>query len=156
MKKILLFSLLLGALSIVSVDAKAQSNPFGNGQVFPLIAGDTLVNVDSVMKIVTATAGYRDIGIQVYVNKISGTPAGKLILMASMDGVTYTQTDSIALSTPPTNSATIPVAFLTAQITKSGAPFTHYLVMVTNTAASSSGQVKVWYTLRREQVVPIN
>jgi hypothetical protein len=67
-----------------------------------------------------------------------------------MDGVTYVQTDSIALASPPVNSATTPAAFLTAQISKSGAPFTHYMIMVTNTAGSSSGQVRFWYTLRRQ------
>lgn len=151
MKKFLLISALFAAFACVSVTAKAQSSPWGSGQLITLSAGDTLTNTDSVMKVITATAGYRDIGIQVYVNKISGTPAGKLILMSSMDGVTYLQTDSIALASPQVNSATTPAAFLTAQISKSGTPFTHYLVIVTNTAGSSSGQVRVWYTLRRQQ-----
>lgn len=147
--KFLLLSLLCGLLALGNT-ATAQSSAYGSGQLITLAAGDTLTNVDSVMKVITATGGYRDIGIQVYVNKISGTPAGKLILMSSMDGVTYTQTDSIALSSPQVNSATNPAAFLTAQISKVGAPFTHYLIMVTNTAGSSSGQVRFWYTLRRQ------
>lgn len=149
MKKFLFLSLLCGVLALFNV-VKAQSSPYGSGQLITLAAGDTLNNVDSVMKIITATGGYRDIGIQVYVNKISGTPAGKLILMASMDGISYVQTDSIALASPPVNSATTPAAFLTAQISKTGAPFTHYLIMVTNTASSSSAQVRFWYTLRRQ------
>lgn len=150
MKKYLILSALFAVLGCMSITAHAQSNPYGNGQLITLSAGDTLTNVDSVMKFINATGGYRDIGIQVYVNKLSGTPAGKLILMSSMDGVTYTQTDSIALSSPQVNSATTPAAFLTGQISKSGSPFTHYLIMVTNTAGSSSGQVRFWYTLRRQ------
>lgn len=149
MKKFILLSLLCGTLAVANT-AKAQSSPYGSGQLITLAAGDTLNNVDSVMKVITATGGYRDIGIQVYVNKLSGTPAGKLILMSSMDGVTYNQTDSIALASPPVNSSTTPGAFLTAQLSKTGAPFTHYLIMVTNTAGSSSGQVRFWYTLRRQ------
>jgi hypothetical protein len=155
MKKFLLLSLLAGAMLFLNMTAKAQTNPFGNGQQVPLAAGDTLTNVDSVMKFISAGAGYRDIGIQVYVNKLTGTPAGKLILMSSMDGVTYLQTDSIALASPQVNSAVTPAAFLTAQLSKTGAPFTHYMVMVTNTAASTTAQVRVWYTLRREQVTQV-
>lgn len=149
MKKFLILSAMFAALVFVSVTAHAQSSPWGNGQEFPLILGDTATTTDSCIKVITATAGYRDLGIQVYLNKLSGTPAGKLILMSSMDGVTYTQTDSIVLSSPPVNSKTAPVAFLTAQLSKVGTPFTHYIVIVTNTAATSSGQVRVWYTLRR-------
>lgn len=155
MKKLLVFSLLLGFLFTVTATAKAQTSPFGNGQLITLAAGDTLVNVDSVMKFITTTAGYRDIGIQVYVNKLTGTPAGKAILMSSMDGVTYLQTDSIALASPQVNSAVTPKAFLTAQFSKTVAPFTHYMVMVTNTASTTTAQVQVWYTLRREQVTQV-
>lgn len=155
MKKFLLFSLLLGLLSTVAIPAKAQSSPWGNGQLFPLVLGDTATTTDTCIKVITATAGYRDIGIQVYLNKLSGTPAGKLILMSSMDGVTYSQTDSIPLASPPVNSKTAPKAFLTAQLSKTGTPFTHYIVLVTNTVGSSSGQVQVWYTLRREQTTVV-
>ena len=155
MKKFLLLSALFVALACVSFSAHAQSSPWGSGQLITLSAGDTATTTDSCIKVITATAGYRDFGIQVYVNKISGTPAGKLILMSSMDGVTYIQTDSATLATPAVNSKTTPGAFLTAQLSKTGVPFTHYIVIVTNTAGSSSGQVRVWYTLRREQTTVV-
>lgn len=154
MKKFLLLSLLAGALLFVGNTAKAQTSAFGSGLLFPLVAGDTATTTDSCIKVITTTAGYRDMGIQVYLNKLSGTPAGKLILLSSMDGVTYTQTDSIALSTPAVNSKTAPKAFLTGQLSKVGTPFTHYIVIVTNTAATSSGQVQVWYTLRKQLDTP--
>lgn len=156
MKKFLLLSLLAGAMLCFNSTAKAQTNVYGSGQLFPLIAGDTLVNVDTVMKVITTTAGYRDMGVQVLVTTLTGTPAGKLILLGSMDGLTYTATDSIALSAKQVNSA-IPTggANLTAFVWKTGVPFSHYMVMATNTASTTTAIVRVWYTLRREQVTPV-
>jgi hypothetical protein len=156
MKKYLILSALFAAFACMSITAHAQSSPYGNGQRFLLAAGDTVTTTDSCIKIINATGGYRDLGVQVYLNKLSGTPAGKLILLSSMDGVTYTQTDSIALASPPVNSKTTPAAFLTAQLSKTGTPFTYYMVIITNTAATSSGQVRVWYTLRRQLTTQVN
>lgn len=154
MKNVLIASILCVAAIFTVKPASAQTSAFGSGLLIPLAAGDTLVNVDSVMKFITTTAGYQVVGIHALVNKISGTPAGKLILMGGDDGVNYLESDSMTLVTPPVNSATTPTAFLEGQITKTSAPFSHYLIMVTNTASTSSAQVRIWYTLRKTIVTP--
>lgn len=131
--------------------AKPAQAQYGNAYQFPLIAGDTLNNVDTVFKGVHLTAGYKDLGFHVLINKISGTVAGKLILLASTNGKDYFPTDSMAYVATQTNSVAAPTSTNEAWVWKTGAPFPFYLVLATGTGTVSA-QVTVLYTARRSQV----
>ncbi len=131
--------------------AKPAQAQFGSAYQFPLIAGDTLTNTDTVFKHVHLTAGYRDLGFHVLVNKLSGTLTGKLIIMASMNGKDYAPTDSMSYVVTPTTSAFTPTSTNEAWITKTGAPFPFYIILATS-SGTVSAPVTVLYTSRREQV----
>lgn len=147
MKNILiLFSFLL-----IGFVSKAQ---FGQAATFPLVKGDTLNNVDTVAKVITATAGYADIGVQVKVNVLSGTLTGKVYLYASMDNRNYALIDSSANYAPIPAGATgstfgAPNGYThTATIRERGVPFTYYLVAPVSSGTVSAA-VQVSYTLRK-------
>lgn len=147
MKK--LFLLLLMSASIM-LGAKAQ---FGSAAVFPLVAGDTLNNVDSVAKIITASAGYKDLGIQVNLNKLSGTVGGKVYLYASMDKRNYTLIDSASYNAIPVGGSGSIFGVSNgythvAIISRTGTPFTNYLVVPTS-SGTVSAPIQVSYTLRK-------
>lgn len=150
MKK-LAFTLLLGMVAFLP-QSHAQ---FGTALTLPLIAGDTLNNVDTVFKAITTTAGYRDLGVQVLIKKISGTVAGKLILWGSMDGINYVATDSMSYALTTPSSLITPTFDNLAYVNKSGTPFTNYAILCTSTGTISA-QVRVKYTLRRQQVTISN
>lgn len=149
MKKFRLIGLLVCAITIFV--AKPASAQFGTAFTFPLVAGDTLNNVDSVFKTFTTTAGYSEIGINVLLTKISGTVAGNVVLLGSMDGVTFYPTDSANYVVPLTSSFSTPTVTNIAFISKAEAPWTTYMVMAKSTGTVSA-QVRVKYTLRRHQV----
>lgn len=131
--------------------AQAQ---FGKAYTFPLVKGDTATTTDTVFKSFTTTAGYSVVGIQASIAKLTGTPAGKVLLYQSIDGVNYIETDSVSLAAPIISSATPGTSFLTGQIQKTvGTPMVYYIVAVTNTAGSSSGVATVSYTIRRNQTI---
>ena len=146
MKKLLIICSFL----LIGIASQAQ---FGSAATFPLAKGDTLNNVDTVAKVITATTGYNAIGIQVNVNVLSGTLAGKVYLYASMDNRNYSLIDSASYASVPagaTNSVFGPSAGYTnvAVIKEIGVPFTHYLVAPTS-SGTVSAQVRVSYTLRK-------
>jgi len=136
-KLIFLFALVIGLMS----QTIAQ-----RASVFPLIAGDTIstsASLDTVSKIITATAGYSAIGIQVVGTRVSGTVTAKAYLYSSLDGSNYIITDSSAAFT----TGTISYAF-----TKTTSPYVYYKVMVRNVGASTSTEaliVRVYYVLRK-------
>lgn len=130
---------------VLSFGAKAQ---FGSAATFGLVAGDTLANVDTVQKIIKATAGYNAIGIQVNVNKLSGTLTGKVYLSQSFDGANYQITDSASYIPTITSSYSTPTYTNTAIIEKQTVPGVWYRVWATSTTTVSA-PVQVWYTLRK-------
>lgn len=136
-----LFALTLGAMA-----SMAQA-PYGTSGVFPLTVGDTLNNVDSVFKVLPVTAGYNTIGITVNLTNISGTDAGKAILYGSQDGITWFPTDSLTYVVPLTSSHGKPTATHTAYFSKTGAPWTSYMIVATS-SGTVSAQVRVRYVLR--------
>jgi hypothetical protein len=92
MKKLLfLFALVIASFSITH----AQS-----ATLLPLVAGDTLTNTDTLYKNISVTAGYSVLGLQVNVTKISGTVAGNVVLIGSLDGTNYQPVlgDTVALA----------------------------------------------------------
>jgi len=147
MKK-LLFILSLVVLSFVT---KAQT---GQAYSIPTVQGDTLNNADTVSKVVKATAGYSAIGIQVNLNKISGTVAGKAYLYQSQDGYNYALTDSASYTTAPwfgskgAYSALVPTYTHVAYFQKQTSPSTYYLVKAVSSGTVSAA-VKVLYTSRQ-------
>jgi hypothetical protein len=140
MKKFIILSMLA---MVVGMATQAQ-----RATLFPLIAGDTVSTSssrDTVTKIITATAGFSALGIQVNATKISGTVSAKAYLYSSLDGTNYNLTDSSAAFA---NQTTNVVWF-----TKTSTPYVYYKVTVQDpiggATSTQSVQVKVYYVLRR-------
>lgn len=142
MKKIFLLAVVMFSLSIAT---KAQ---FGKAYQFPVIAGDTIItssSLDTMQKIITVTAGYSAIGIQVGGTKVSGTITSKAYVYGSLDGTTYVVTDSSAAFA---NASGTQAVFFT----KTTSPYVYYKVQVrppTTATTTESLAVKVWYVLRK-------
>jgi hypothetical protein len=140
MKKLL--SLLVMITVIVSFTSAQRATQF------PIIAGDTVITssaLDTVSKVITATAGYSALGIQVVATKVSGTITAKAYLYSSLDGTTYQLTDS---ATAFANSA----GAQSVWFTKTTTPYVFYKVQVRNVGGTTSTEslaVKVYYVLRR-------
>jgi hypothetical protein len=139
MKKLLpLLLLVVGMMSTTM----AQS-----ATLMTTVAGDTVIatgGMDTVSKVITATAGYSALGVQVNTTKVSGTISLKAYLYGSLDGTNYQLTDSSAAFTD--------VASNVAYFTKSTTPFVYYKVQVRpvgQVATTQSAAVKVYYVLRK-------
>lgn len=142
MKKILIITLVLFA----TIGVKAQ---FGRAATFPLVLADTLTNTDTVSKVITTTAGYNEIGIQVSANKLSGTLTGKVFLQGSMDAVNYITTDSLSWAAYVTSSYTVPTYTNYAYFTKVNAPWVYWRIWA-QSIGTVSAPVTVSYTLRKD------
>ena len=131
---------------------------FGTPATFPTVAGDTLNNVDTVAKVISASAGYNEIGIQVNLNQISGTVAGKVYLYGSMDNTNFTIVDSATYHTVAPGNATSTFGVRNgythmATMTETHAPYWRYIVAATSTGTVSA-PVQVLYTLRKYSTAP--
>lgn len=140
MKKFIILSLL--AL-VVGLTTHAQ-----RATLIPLTAGDTLITSasrDTMSKVITATAGYSALGIQVNATKISGAVSAKAYLYSSLDGINYNLTDS---SSAFANQTTNVVWF-----TKTTTPYVYYKVAVGDplglSTSTQSVKVQIYYVLRR-------
>lgn len=128
---------------LLSFTANAQ-----RATLLPTIAGDTVstsTSLDTVSKVITATAGYSAMGIQVVGTKVSGTITAKAYLYGSLDGSAYNLTDS---ATAFANSAGAQSVWFTKVTT----PYTYYKVQVRNVGGATSTEalaVKVYYVFRR-------
>ena len=147
MKKFLFLSLFMLTLSFAS---HAQ---FGAPAAFPLAAGDTLNNTDTVAKVIKATAGYSVVGIQVNLNKLSGTVAGKVYVYASMDSRNYAVIDSASYTAVPAGASGSVFGAIgsythTAILKEDRTPYAYYLVAATS-SGTVSAPVQVVYTLRK-------
>lgn len=138
--------LLIVVFAALSMASKAQN---GTAAAFPLAAGDTLTNVDSVSKVIKCTAGYNAMGIQVLVNKLSGTLSGKAYLFESMDGTNFQIHDSASYVATQTSSYYTPTYTNSATFNKVTTPGVYYQVLVVSTATVSA-PVKVLYTQRKD------
>lgn len=138
-KLIFLFALVVG----LTISATAQS-----ASVFPTVFGDTIItvaNVDTVTKVISTTAGYSALGIQVNAVKVSGTITAKAYLYSSLDGTTYNLTDS---ATAFANAA----GAQSVWFSKTTTPYTFYKVQVRNpgtVVSTESLAIKVYYVLRK-------
>ena len=61
----------------------------GSAVQLPIKTGDTIVNAGSTSKVIKFTGGYNGAVIQVNASLVSGTGAGTLTLLGSLDGVNY-------------------------------------------------------------------
>lgn len=130
-----------------TTDTKAQQ---GSAYGFPVIAGDSLVNADSVFKLVRLTDGYGHLGIQASIKKGTGTLDGKLYVYTSVGSLNYVLTDSASFTAVPTAALISNGGYThTAWINKIEPPGTRYLVCVTQAGSLTSSPVKVWYTARK-------
>lgn len=115
--------------------------------LMPVAAGDTIVassSSDTVTKIITATAGYSALGIQVNTTKVSGTISLKAYLYGSLDGTNYNLTDSSSAFADQTTNV--------AYFTKVTTPYVYYKVQVRPMGAASTTQnarVRIYYVLRK-------
>lgn len=148
MKKIIYIFLAL--IGLTAFKANAQ---YGFAATAPVVAGDTLNNVDTVTKVLKVTGGFSGIGIQVNLFKISGTiPSGKAYLWQSMDGSNYVLTDSASYTTLSTTQPALatPTASATATFQKVLAPSEYYAVEAVSSGTVSAA-VRVLYTTRKYQ-----
>lgn len=145
-KLILLLVMTVGMLSI----ANAQT---GSAYTFTTVAGDSLVNADTVFKVIPVTAGYTKMGIQVSIKKGTGTLDGKFYLYSSVNGSAFVLTDSASFSALPSLSTTYTGSVSgmthTAIIEKTAPAGTKYIILATQAGSLTSSPVKVSYTARR-------
>jgi hypothetical protein len=137
------FLIILSMVVGVAFSATAQY-----ATLMPLKVGDTISTSssrDTVTKVITATAGYSALGIQVVTTKVSGTVAGKAYLYGSLDGINYTLTDSSAAFADQTTN--------TAFFIKTTTPYVYYRVRVQDAIGGSTSTqaniVRVYYVLRK-------
>lgn len=138
MKKLVFLLALFASFAFVNT-ANAQ---YVTARVFSLQAGDTLNNTDSVVRFFQNTVGIASMGIQVNLNKISGTVAGKVYLYASNDNRNYTVVDSASYNAIPP-SGTIFTGTATgythvAAINRSTSPFQYYAILAVSTGTVSA------------------
>jgi len=147
MKKIFLIGL-IGL--IFSFQSNAQD---GTPYTYPTILGDSLTNADSVFKVVSITAGYNAVGIQVSIKKGTGTLDGKFYLYKSVNGSGYVLSDSASFAELPALSTTYTgsVAGMThtAIIEKVAPAGTKYIVVATQEGSLTASPVKVSYVVKR-------
>lgn len=114
----------------------------------PIVAGDTVstsTSLDTVSKVLTVTAGYSTLAIQVKCTKTAGTITSKAYLYSSLDGVDYVLTDSSAAYA---NAAGAQSVFFT----KTAPPYVYYKIQVRPPTSANTTEglaVKVLYTLRK-------
>lgn len=96
MKKLFVSVLLLTAMS-----------GFGQTSQIEFTAGDTLTNADTIVKDITISNSTEALLLQPVVTRVSGTAAGKVVVLQSVNGVNYIRTDSVTLSNVVTNTAFI-------------------------------------------------
>ena len=130
----------------------------GNAYTFPLIAKDTLTNADTLTKSIHITEGISELGIQVVVNKLSGTLAGKAYLYQSLDGKNYLLTDSASYTAVPVVGSAARGTVVTATGTnvatfyKTETPSCYYVVQ-SLTSGTVSAVFTVSYTARKKSVI---
>jgi hypothetical protein len=129
-----------------SISTKAQH---GFATKIPTVAGDSLVNVDTVFKSIQVTAGYSALNIQVNLKKGTGTLTGKVYLLVSNTGTDFQLTDSASYVATSTTSAFTPVYTHTAQFAKLTPGWVYYELEIVSTGKLASTPVNVYYTTRK-------
>jgi hypothetical protein len=128
--------LLLALVVLISFSASAQTT-----QSITFVGVDTLTNTDTVVKNLTLSTTANGIILQPVVTRVSGTAAGKVVLLQSIDGTNFIRTDSIAFTNVVTN---------TAFITKSQTLAPYYRVELTSSGTTVLWP-QLWYFIRKEK-----
>lgn len=102
---------------------------------------DTLTNAGSVAQIKQITGYHKVLSIQTTVTKVTGTPAGTVVLYGSLDGVTY---DTI----PSTERFTITNVSTQTIVWPLGVSNYAYYKVLTTGSGTQSSRVKSYYILR--------
>lgn len=145
--KLIFKLMLMGMMFFITSQSNAQ---FGSAACFPVIAGDSLVTADSVFKLISVTAGYNALGVQVSVKKASGTLDGKLYLYKSIGGTNYVLSDSASLSAVPTAALISNGGYTHTAIIEKVAPAgSKYLAVVTQTGSLTASPTKFCVTSRK-------
>jgi len=145
MKKLILY---LSVLMIVFISLTDRMEA-QVASTLPIIAGDTVstsTSLDTVSKVITVSAGYSALGIQVEGTKTTGTITAKAYLYSSLDGTTYNLTDSSAAFA---NSAGTQAVWFTKT---GGLPYVYYKIQVRPPGASASTEglaIRIRYVLRK-------
>lgn len=128
--------LLLVLVVLFSISASAQTT-----QVVPSVGSDTLTNADTLTKSITVSTTANGIILQPVVTRVSGTAAGRVVLLQSVDGTNFIRTDSIAFTNVVTN---------TAFITKSQPLAPYYQVQFISSGTTVLWP-RLWYFTRKEK-----
>jgi hypothetical protein len=128
--------LLLALVVLISVSASAQTT-----QSVSFSGADTLTNADTIVKNITLSTTANGIILQPVVTRVSGTAAGKVVLLQSIDGTNFIRTDSIAFTNVVTN---------TAFITKSQ-PLAPYYQLQFISSGTTVLWPQLWYFVRKEK-----
>jgi|ERR1700749_2002989 len=148
MKKLFFLLAFVVGFGITS-HAQTTGNGFGFAYKFPTVAGDTIVNADTVFKKITVTAGYSVLGVQVNIKKGTGTLSGAAYLYTSFDGVNYKATDTASYVAVVPFSTVIPTYTHVATFTKPTPAAPYYEVVIVSTGTLASSPVQVLYTTRK-------
>ncbi len=128
--------LLIVLVVLFSVSASAQTT-----QSVTFIGSDTLTNADTIVKNITLSTTANGIILQPVVTRVSGTAAGRVVLLQSIDGTNFIRTDSIAFTNVVTN---------TAFITKSQ-PLAPYYQLQFISSGTTVLWPQLWYFVRKEK-----
>lgn len=136
MKKLFAIATLVAAILLMSgADLFAQRTV-----IMPRIAGDTLVNTDTVSKVLPRlTDGYSGVVVTVKVEKLSGTVDGLVGVYASADGATWDLVDSVSVTNVATQQKTFRIA----------APLPEYLRVTQYSTGTMSAVPTVSYRITR-------
>lgn len=135
-------------LSLMLVMSLFTASYAQRASYIPIVEGDTVStssSLDTVSKVLTVTAGYSALGIQVVGTKTAGTITSKAYLYSSLDGNNYLLTDSSAAFA---NAAGAQSVFFT----KTTTPYVYYKIQVRPPSSATTTEglaVKVYYVLRK-------
>jgi hypothetical protein len=107
----------------------------------PFVGVDSLINTDTVTKDLTLSTTLNGIILQPVITRVSGTAAGKVVLLQSIDGANFIRTDSITISNLATNTA----FFIKSQPTA-----LYYKVQFTSSGTTTLWP-QLWYLPRKEK-----
>jgi len=130
-------------LALVAMFATASAQ-FGSSALLPLAAGDTVVNTATVNKQIAITGGYSSAGVQIVINKISGTVAGTTKLQGSLNGTNWEDIGSAFTHTDVASQAKLFTV-------TGGMPYT-YLRTTSTGSGTMSAQIRVYYVTRKYAV----
>lgn len=135
MKRLFFFFVMLISLSSITSQSQAQ-----RASLFPLVSADSLTNADTLSKVITMTAGYSGVAIQPVITKVSGTAAGTVVLLESLDGTNYKSTgDTLTLTNVTTQST----------IWKKTSPVPVYYKVYAISSGTVVEIMRVYYVLRK-------